>query len=109
MEISKKETLSLLHYNLGTISEMLKRAEQSDDMGLILEIKNIIDQWYWSLDYLVFLSDSKKLSLMPKANFKSIENKKVQEILDSKPSKEVLFQSVHLIDEYLEKEGFKES
>lgn len=73
MEISEKETLSLLHYYLGTITEMLKRAEQSDDLDLILKIKNIIDQWYLGLDYSAFLSDSKKLSMMSKANFKSIK------------------------------------
>lgn len=107
MEISKKETLSLLHYYLGTMTEMLKRAEQSDDLDLILKIKNLIDQWYLGLDYSAFLSNPKKLSMMPKANFKSIKNKKVQEILDNKPSKEVLFQSVNITDEYLKKEGLK--
>ena len=109
MEISEKETLSLLHYYLGTITEMLKRAEQSDDLDLILKIKNIIDQWYLGLDYSAFLSDSKKLRMMSKANFKSIKNKKVQEILDSKPSKEILAQSVNITDEYLKKEGLKKS
>ena len=107
MGISKKETLSLLHYYLGTITEMLKRAEQSDDLDLILKIKNVVDQWYLGLDYSKFLSDSKKLSIMPKANFKSIKNKKVQEILDSKPSKGVLAQSVNITDDSLKKEGLK--
>jgi hypothetical protein len=107
MEISEKETLSLVHYYLGTMTEMLKRAEQSDNLDLILRIKNIIDQWYLGLDYSAFLSNSKKLSMMSEANFKSIKNKKAQEILDSKPSKEVLSNSVNLIDEYLKKEGLK--
>lgn len=49
-KVSNEDILNLLNFYLETMTEMLRRAEQSDDLDLLLKIHDTVDEWQPKFD-----------------------------------------------------------